>query len=851
MRRVFFYMMLSVCLATAASAQQRITRKYDNVSISEALRQLNAEEAGFEINFLYNELEDFRITTSIDHQTVPDAIRQMIGFYPIRMTVDGTEIFVECPQKTSVRYRGNVIDDQGMPVAYANVALLSPQDSTLLAGGVSNESGLFIIPCETVPVLARISFVGYKTVYQLCSGTELGTVRIQPQTLTLKGVTVEGKMPQYSMITGGITVDIQNSVLKDVGTADDVLSMLPGVEGSNGNFTVFAKGTPEIYINNKKVQNAAELKLLKSAEVKSVDIITSPGAKYNAETDAVIRIKTVKRTGDSFSVGGYSQVVYNGKWTTYDDVTVKYRTAGLEVYGNMMVNHGYHKEDNTVNAETRANGSSISICQTGPNDFWYTLLGGQAGASYDFNESHSVGFSYSLNGSPYEGGDGQLEQTITRNGILEDRVSQTMHIGMTDQPRHESNIYYVGKVGKLGIDFNGSQIWKKSTQDHVSVEQSLNFGDLEVHSSSVNRSRMYAGKLVLAYPVWKGELSAGTEMSRSNSHGLYENTEKLLSSSNDEIKERNLAGFAEYQMNLGGWTFGAGLRYESVKSRYYSFGQYQTGPSRSYHDFFPNLSAGWKKNKLGIQLNYNKRISRPYYNSLISNVQYDNRYFYEGGNPLLRPTVKQNADLGITYAWLHFNAGYARNKDIDLNFGDLYRKDMEVVIWRRLNFDKLESYHASLSASPKFGFYSPTLTVSYFQQNFDTQASGVAMKLDKPEWQISFRNWFTFNKTAKAMLYLHYATSYDYGFMREKSVFNVDARVQKTFLDGSLTAAIHAGDIFRTLRNRWTGYYAVSTMSKEAYSYTQNIGISLSYNFNAARSRYKGTGAGNAEKSRL
>ena len=264
MRRVFFYMMLSVCLATAASAQQRITRKYDNVSISEALRQLNAEEAGFEINFLYNELEDFRITTSIDHQTVPDAIRQMIGFYPIRMTVDGTEIFVECPQKTSVRYRGNVIDDQGMPVAYANVALLSPQDSTLLAGGVSNESGLFIIPCETMPVLARISFVGYKTVYQLCSGTDLGTVRIQPQTLTLKGVTVEGKMPQYSMITGGITVDIQNSVLKDVGTADDVLSMLPGVEGSTGNFTVFAKGTPEIYINNKKVQNAAELKLLKS-----------------------------------------------------------------------------------------------------------------------------------------------------------------------------------------------------------------------------------------------------------------------------------------------------------------------------------------------------------------------------------------------------------------------------------------------------------------------------------------------------------------------------------------------------------------------------------------------------------
>ncbi|MEE1213916.1 MAG: hypothetical protein U0L04_02950, partial [Bacteroidaceae bacterium] len=66
-----FYMMLSVCLATAASAQQRITRKYDNVSISEALRQLSAEEAGFEINFLYNELEDFRITPPLTIRPFP------------------------------------------------------------------------------------------------------------------------------------------------------------------------------------------------------------------------------------------------------------------------------------------------------------------------------------------------------------------------------------------------------------------------------------------------------------------------------------------------------------------------------------------------------------------------------------------------------------------------------------------------------------------------------------------------------------------------------------------------------------------------------------------------------------
>ena len=145
---------------------QRITREYNNVSLSEALRQLNEQTEEYTISFLYNELEDFHITTSVHRKNVPDAIRQMIGFYPIRMIIEDREIIVECPQKTTSRYKGTIIDEQGQPVAYANIALLSPQDSTLITGGVSNESGLFVIPCTESPVLARVSFVGYKTIYK-------------------------------------------------------------------------------------------------------------------------------------------------------------------------------------------------------------------------------------------------------------------------------------------------------------------------------------------------------------------------------------------------------------------------------------------------------------------------------------------------------------------------------------------------------------------------------------------------------------------------------------------------------------------------------------------------------------
>ena len=396
---------------------------------------------------------------------------------------------------------GRVIDEQSQPMPFANVVLLNRADSAFVAGTVTKDDGTFSISTDKQGGLLKVSSVGYTIRYIDVRQGNMGDIKMQLDTQTLGEVTVKGYRPQYKMTTGGMTVDIQNSLLKDVGTADDVLSMLPRVQGEDGNFTVFAKGTPEIYINNKKVQNARELKQLKSTDIKSVDIITSPGAKYNAEVGAVIRIKTIRPQGEGVSVEAYSQVKYNEKWTTYDDATVKYRTGGLEVFGNMMINNGNHSEDNTVTTDIRANGNHVKIIQVCPNNFWYTMLGGQIGASYDFNDDNSIGFSYTLSGSLYEGGTVQAQQTITRNNALEGMVDQFIEMNISDRPQHEANIYYVGKAGKLGIDFNGSWIWKKNVRDQASFEHSLQLADRTVTTHNENRNHMLAGKLVLIYPI--------------------------------------------------------------------------------------------------------------------------------------------------------------------------------------------------------------------------------------------------------------------------------------------------------------------------------------------------------------
>lgn len=386
--------MLVCCFVFAGVQAQKITHEYNNVSLSEALRQLNEQTEEYTISFLYNELEDFRITTSVHRKTIPDAIRQMIGFYPIRMTVDDKEIIVECPQKTALRYKGTVIDEQGQPVAYANIALLSPQDSTLITGGVSNESGFFVIPCEHRPVLARISFVGYKTFYRQCNTKELGTIRMQPDTYTLGNVTVRGERPQYQMSGHGLTVNVQGTMLSEAGTANDVIALLPGVDGNNGSFKVIGKGTPLIYVNGRLLHSTAELDRLSSKDIASIELDTNPGAKYSATVSAVIHIKTVKKAGDGFSGSGRLWAKQGHYGSTSEQVSLNYRTNGLDIFGE--VSHGFSH----LYQEQRGNNQSQTSA-----DYWqelqnmlikskYHTLSLTLGVNYQISDNHSVGVRY-------------------------------------------------------------------------------------------------------------------------------------------------------------------------------------------------------------------------------------------------------------------------------------------------------------------------------------------------------------------------------------------------------------------------------------------------------------------------
>ena len=340
-----------MCFCTIGVQAQRISRQYQNESLSKVLEDLNAATSEQTLYFIYDELEDFTVTTSFQDLTITEAIRQVIGFYPMKVTYDKDRIFVECTQKESTKVIGRVVDESGKPIEFANVSLLNDKDSTFINGSVSNENGDFVIPCHAKRATVKVTCIGYKTVERSVSVGEIGTIAMQPEAYAINGVVVKGEIPQYKMVKGGMTVDVQHSLLHDIGNVNDLLSMIPMVQGKDGKFEVLAKGEPEIYINNKKVRDPIELKQLKSVDVKSVDIITVPGARYNAEVNAVIRIKTLKPQGEGFSMMVTSDTWKNNKWNNYSDLTLKYRTGGLEAFANVALDNGHYSNDQDIDQE--------------------------------------------------------------------------------------------------------------------------------------------------------------------------------------------------------------------------------------------------------------------------------------------------------------------------------------------------------------------------------------------------------------------------------------------------------------------------------------------------------------------
>ena len=151
---------------------------------------------------------------------------------------------------------------------------------------------------------------------------------LHESTINLKGVKVNAMRQNIKMGREGMVVEIEHSDISRIGTATDVLREIPRVDvSSDGSVSVFSKGTPLIYINNRQVRDINELHQLKSDNIKSIEIVTAPGAKYDASVKAVIRIRTIRRQGEGWSGESYTAAKFNKWWGALQHMSLTYRTG--------------------------------------------------------------------------------------------------------------------------------------------------------------------------------------------------------------------------------------------------------------------------------------------------------------------------------------------------------------------------------------------------------------------------------------------------------------------------------------------------------------------------------------------
>ena len=856
MRRIIF--IIICCISFVQIQAQKVTREYNNVSLSEALRQLNEQTDDYTISFLYNELEDFRITTSVHRKSVPDAIRQMIGFYPIRMTVEPgianpsqQEIIVECPQKTAPRYKGTIIDEQGQPIAYANIALLSPQDSTLITGGVSNESGLFVIPCEHRPVLARISYVGYKTIYRQCNTKELGTIRMQPDTYTLGNVTVKGHVPQYQMGNEGFITNVQNTPLSQLGTADDVLKHVPGIIAKDGTYEVFGKGSPIIYINGRPMRNKKELEQLKSTDIKSIELITNPGAKYDATMGAIVKIQTIRRAGDGLSIDTWGRWRQGHKAQESASLDMNYRHNGLDVFASLWASKGKYLQKAELTQEVQSDTlwEQRNEMQTDIVNRDYSIEGG---FNYLLNEQNTFGAKYEITLPATEDETTTLASDVTANGQFYDKWQNLTNKQTKGNTKHKVNAYFVGKIGKLDIDWNFDYLHSGYDEQSRITETCQIQDDRLLDAENNVRNRMVASKLTLTYPLFGGSLDFGAEYVNTKRQDDYVNPQNYVVSTFSTLKEQSISPYAEFSRmipNVG--QIRAGVRYEHVTFDYYNNGQLVNDQSRSYGNLYPSISFGTQLGKVQAQIAYSAKTTRPTYRQLSNDVFYGNRYSLMRGNPLLDNSTIHNISLQGMWKFIQFSLSYSDERGRIIHWTEQI-DNTNVVLVTYKNIHSLKWIVPFVSLAPVIGIWHPQLSLGMRKQWFTMETASGNIKLNKPMPLVQFNNTFAFSKTLKGELDFNYqGTGHYQNIYLDYHQTALGISLVKTFFNDRLSIKLAGEDLLDRSRDGNLVYNHHVQLWQGNYYDRRRFVATIRYKFNTTRSKYKGTGAGNDEKNRL
>ncbi|WP_274476403.1 outer membrane beta-barrel family protein [Mangrovimonas aestuarii] len=770
---------------------------------------------------------------------------------------------------------GTVLDDKNSPIAYANVILLSQKDSTLVSGVTSNEKGIFhfqdLRPGNYILTTSFMGFKSYSLTLELENKMEIPPIILKENEQRLNEINLVGTKPTLKKEVDRLVFRVENTALTE-GSIWDVLRGTPGILMINDQITVKNSANIIYLINGKRVYlTGNELQQLFSssnaAYVQSIEVITNPPAKYDAEGGAVINIKMSKNL-----ITGYNGSLFaNYTQGTYPRPSVGtshfYRRKNTGIY----LSYTYDAEK--LNRIDRSN--IVFTENESPIGSWKSDVdrntsskshNANLNVEHAFNDKNELNFSANTNYTPYWK---RSTQTATQaidssfnslNNTNDNKLNLALNLDYSHQSNKgnklSSNLHFTNydydrlqNVTTDYIDANGIFIRNNSFKAISDQKTNIYSGNLDYSIPMKNEATFETGAKV-AFVETENDIEQALT---NNGLTLYDN----LNSGVFDYKETTLAAYVSYSKTWGSWSLNSGLRAENTSIDSKTSGAFNDN-TQDYFKVFPTVIFSYNfNNNHNFSLSYNKRITRPSYTNLNPFKFYLSDNAFVQGNPDLNPTLSHLTTLSYTLKDTYTFELYCRFEKNPISEIPLQDNNNNKIKYVATNLKEAHDYGFDfITYKPLTNAWSIYLVNSIF---YDT-AEFFALENNTPlqsnqRWSMYTNavNYFSFleDKSLNAELSILYISPVIDGPSRVSSRTQVDITIKKSFLEGKWIASMAMNDIFRTTDFTVTNNYL--NQDNKTYSCFDNqwFRFGVRYNFGNTDLKANTTTTSHNERERL
>jgi len=757
---------------------------------------------------------------------------------------------------------GNIQNQEKAPVAFANVILLSAEDSTsVYKGSISEDDGSFLIEnIEDSTYLLKVSFVGYKEYLQKVSvkgNTNIPVIILEETSDALDEVVVNARKPKITRKIDRLVFEVENTILS-TGNTFEVLKRTPGVILSQGNLLV--KNRPAtVYINDRKVYlSSQELQQLLegfSAEnIKSVEVITNPPAQYDAEGGAILNIKTSKNISIGYkgSVNASNTIAIVPKYNV--GTSHYYKTDWLNIYASYNYNQrDLVKKDEGFIEYYTPNGEVDSRWLTDfeRNTYMYshslnTIL------DFTLSDASTLSLSANIQITPDSDSDiNGLTNIYDSNNSLDSLFTTDSRLhSNTDNillaATYNTSLGENGSLSAIGnyINYDNSQFQQIMT-NYFEEDDSF-IRDNSFTTEAMQNSEIYTGQVDISTPLGSTSFETGLKYSGLNTESGQDyfdtntGTRQFSAELSDvlDYEEDIYAAYASMSKDWEKWSMKLGLRGEYTDVQGISESQGLVN-SQNYFELFPTFYLNYSASEAhSFGFEYSRRITRPRFENLNTYRYFLNENNFQDGNPDLMPAISNMLKLSYSYKnKLYFDLYWdkANNAIATIPFQDNENRNLRSS---SLNMDFSQQYSFDISYYDYLNdWWSVSAYTSFFYMQNDfpaLESNGQIVTNDTFGAYIYAGNFFTLSKdgTFSGELTTTYIPDYIVGsYDFEEPQFGLNFGFRKTFFDSRLVTTVNVEDIFNTMNMPLRSQYLNQNNSFFAMPESRMIRFGITYKF--------------------